>query len=147
MVFKISIQILLEEARRSYYQGWQRRREQQTAEYNKTANLLMTHSYSYSKLNSLQVRGYLPVYAITHVLQIQIQIHNFYCPPTYKLYSTKRKYTNNILSTYSDTLQRLAHLIRAKGAGNPTGFMGFLSDTLNLIYLNMGAGGARVQQW
>ena len=35
----------------------------------------------------------------------------------------------------------------AKGAGNPIGFMGSLSDTLNLIYLNKSAGGARVQQW
>ena len=35
----------------------------------------------------------------------------------------------------------------AKVAGNPIGFMGSLSDTLNLIYLNKGAGGTRVQQW
>ena len=35
----------------------------------------------------------------------------------------------------------------AKGAANPSGFIGSLPDTLNLIYLNMGAGGARVQQW
>ena len=35
----------------------------------------------------------------------------------------------------------------AKGAGNPIGFMGSLSDTLNLIYPNTGAGGARVPQW
>ena len=35
----------------------------------------------------------------------------------------------------------------AKGAGNPIWFMGPVSDTLNLIYLNKGAGGARVQQW
>ena len=35
----------------------------------------------------------------------------------------------------------------AKGAGNPIGFMGSLSDTLNLIYVNKGAGGARVQEW
>ena len=35
----------------------------------------------------------------------------------------------------------------AKGAGNPIGFIGPLSDTLNLIYLNKGAGGARMQQW
>ena len=34
----------------------------------------------------------------------------------------------------------------AKGAGNPIGFMGSLSDTLNLIYFKKGAGGARVQQ-
>ena len=35
----------------------------------------------------------------------------------------------------------------AKGAENPIGFMGSLSDTLNLIYINKGAGGATVQQW
>ena len=35
----------------------------------------------------------------------------------------------------------------AKGAGNPIGSMGSLSDTLNLIHLNKGAGGAMVQQW
>ena len=35
----------------------------------------------------------------------------------------------------------------AKEAWNPTGFMASLSDTLNLIYLNKCAGGARVQQW
>ena len=35
----------------------------------------------------------------------------------------------------------------AKGAGNLIGFMDSLSDTLNLIYLNKGAGGAREQQW
>ena len=35
----------------------------------------------------------------------------------------------------------------AKGVGNPIGFMGPLSATFNLIYLNKGAGGARVQQW
>ena len=35
----------------------------------------------------------------------------------------------------------------ANGARNPVGSMSTLSDTLNLIYLNMGAGGASVQQW
>ena len=44
-------------------------------------------------------------------------------------------------------LQWQAYIMGAKGAGNPIGFMGPLSDTLNLIYLNKGAGGARVQQW
>ena len=42
---------------------------------------------------------------------------------------------------YSYTLQWLANILGAKGAGNPVGFMGSLSDTLNLIYLNKGAGG------
>ena len=32
----------------------------------------------------------------------------------------------------------------AKGARNPIGLLGSLSDTLNLIYLNKSA---RVQQW
>ena len=35
----------------------------------------------------------------------------------------------------------------AKWAANPIGFMDSLSDTLHLIYLNKGAGDARVQQW
>ena len=46
--------------------------------------------------------------------------------------------------TYLYTLQWLAHIMGAKGAENPIGFIGSLSDTLNLIYLNKGAG---VQQW
>ena len=31
----------------------------------------------------------------------------------------------------------------AKGAGNPIGFVGSFSDTLNLIYLNKGAAGCK----
>ena len=36
--------------------------------------------------------------------------------------------------------QWLAHIMAAKGAGNPIELMGSLSDTLNLIYLNKSAG-------
>ena len=46
--------------------------------------------------------------------------------------------------TYLYTLQWLAHIMGAKGAENSIGFIGSFSDTLNLIYLNKGAG---VQQW
>ena len=35
----------------------------------------------------------------------------------------------------------------AKGAGNPIGFMGSLSDTLNLIYLNKGTGVHQYQRF
>ena len=43
----------------------------------------------------------------------QFTIHNSqypYCLPTYKLYDTQRKYTNNILTTYSYILQWLAYI-------------------------------------
>ena len=66
----------------------------------------------------------------------QFNSQYLYCLPTYTLYDTQRKYTNNILSTYSYILQWLAYIMGAMGAGNPIGFMGSLSDTLNLIYLN-----------
>ena len=49
--------------------------------------------------------------------------------PTYKLYDIQCKYTNNILSTYLYTLQWLTHIMGARGAGNPIGFMGSLSET------------------
>ena len=61
-----------------------------------------------------------------------IDIHNsfhnsqyLYCLQTYKLY----EYTNNVLPTYSYILQWLAYIMGAKGAGNPIGFLGSLSDT------------------
>ena len=56
---------------------------------------------------------------------IQFNSKDLYCLPTYKLYDTQRKYTNNILSTYSYTLQWLAHIMGANGAENPIGFMFF----------------------
>ena len=80
-------------------------------------------------------------------IQFQFNSYYLYYLPTYKLYDTQRKYTNNILSTYLYILQWLAHIMGVNGAGNPIGFMGSLSDTFNLIYLNKGAGGVRVQQW
>ena len=58
-------------------------------------------------------------------------IHDRFIVSQHTSYMTQHKYTNNILSPYSYKLQWLAHIMGAKGAGNPIEFMGALSDTLN----------------
>ena len=48
------------------------------------------------------------------------------------------------INTCINNSVNLSNVMGANGAGNPVGFMGSLSDTLNIIYHNKGAGGATV---
>ena len=54
---------------------------------------------------------------------------------------TKRLH-QHIHKQFSESIQ----VMGANGAGNPVGFMGSLSDTLNIIYHNRGARVQGVQQ-
>ena len=50
------------------------------------------------------------------------------------------------INTYINNSVNLSNVMGANGAGNPVGFMGSLSDTLNIIYHNRGARVQGVQQ-
>ena len=82
-------------------------------------------------------------------IRLQFTIHNIFIVSQHTSYMIHNVSTQITFYWHIHIyiLQWQAYIMGAKGAGNPIGFMGPLSDTLNLIYLNKGAGGARVQQW
>ena len=113
-------------------------------------------------LKSIQYnKGYVILIALPNKIIKWIISHPFlhrYCSVRFQFFSISNnfivsQYTFSTIHMYTKRLHQhinnsvnLSNVMGANGAGNPVGFMGSLSDTLNIIYHNRGARVQGVQQ-